>query len=155
MAILHHAIAAAAALSPQPPLDVMWTPILSLGVGGRPFEENDNNMTFARMPAEAQVDLNPGEWYWSQTSTGMFVQFTSNASALYLTYTVRSENLTQFSNFPPIGFSGMDLYKRDESDAVWRWVASTFNGLSAAYESGSSLITESPLFAYSDGWPVG
>lgn len=33
----------------------------------------------------------------------MFVQFTSNASAIFLTYTVRDSNLTSFSNFSPIG----------------------------------------------------
>jgi hypothetical protein len=113
-------------------------------------------MTFARMPADAKPDLNPGEWQWSLTSTGLFVQFTSNASAIFLTYQVRDSNLTQFSNFAPIGFSGMDLYRRDGPDgAPWRWVASTFNGLSSAYSSDSSTITESPLFVYADGWPVG
>ena len=107
----------------------------------------------------------------------MFVQFTSNASAIFLTYTVRDSNLTSFSNFspigeepeprrlpassrplttPPAGYSGMDLYRRSGGPgSAWRWVSSTFNGLSDAYNSGSSTVTESPLFVYADGWPVG
>ena len=54
------------------------------------------------------------------------------------------------------GYSGMDLYRLDGGvGGTWRWVSSTFNGLSAAYSSGSTIVTESPLFVYADGWPVG
>lgn len=50
----------------------------------------------------------------------------------------------------------MDLYRRSGGPgSAWRWVSSTFNGLEAAYNSGSSTVTESPLFVYADGWPVG
>lgn len=50
----------------------------------------------------------------------------------------------------------MDLYRRDGGPGgPWRWVASTFNGLEAAYSAGSTQVTEAPLFADADGWPVG
>ena len=40
------------------------------GVGGRAFPANTDNLTYARLPAGAQRDVNSGEWAWSLTSTG-------------------------------------------------------------------------------------
>ena len=60
-------------MQPQQPgpiaAPVTWVDALTLGVGGRPFAENTGNFTYARMPPSAQPDLNPGEWFWSSTSS--------------------------------------------------------------------------------------
>lgn len=129
---------------------VIWTDAMAIGVGGRPFEGNSGNATYARFPPAAQADLNGGEWSWGQCSTGMFVQFASNATAVHVRYTLASGNKTVFSNFSPLGFSGVDLYARVQQADPWRWVASAFNGLNG----GSAEVVESPLWANASGWPT-
>jgi N-terminus of Esterase_SGNH_hydro-type/GDSL-like Lipase/Acylhydrolase family len=132
---------------------VVWTNALTLGVGGRPFPTNTGNLTFARWPANAQFDLNNGEWTWGLSSAGLFVQFYSNATSIHVNYTLRYAALTNFSNFSPIGYSGVDLYAFDETLTKWRWIASAFEGLQGMSADGNVL--ESPLYANSSGWPVG
>jgi len=132
-----------------------WSDVLDLGVGGRPFPSNSGNLTFARFPEAAQPDLSPGEWTESLASSGVFVQFATNASSVHLSYELRDANQTRFAAFPPIGYSGMDLYRWDNGSSTWRWVASTFEGLQAAGESGSTAVLESPLFTDTAGWPIG
>ncbi len=132
----------------------VYTDALALGVGGRAFPQNSGNLTYARWPAAAQADLNAGEWSWGLCSAGLFTQFFSNATAIAVNYTLRSPSLSDFSNFSPLGFSGVDLYARDASAGAWRWVASAFDGLSAAGD-GRGFVLEAPLFANASGWPVG
>jgi hypothetical protein len=123
---------------------------MAIGVGGRPFESNSGNYTYARFPPAAQPDLNGGEWSWGLCSTGLFLQFASNATAVHVRYTLRSGNKTVFSNFSPIGMSGVDLYARTSPADPWRWAASAFNGL----QGGSADVLESPLWANASGWPT-
>jgi hypothetical protein len=139
----------------QSQLQLQWTAVLDLGVGGRGFTENSANLTFARFPVAAQADLTPGEWSASLNSAGMFSQFESNASSIHLSYVLRDANQTQFPAFPPTGASGMDLYRWDETINTWRWVATTYEGLQTAGARGSPDVLESPLFTDTAGWPVG
>lgn len=137
---------------------VVWTPAHALGLGGRAYPDSAfplANMSFARLPAGAQADVNPGVWEWSLTSAGLFLEFSSNATAIHCRYTLRNTNVTLFSNFSPLGFSGVDLYAFDAASSAWRWVASGFDGLSAAMRDASPNVVESPLFSNASGWPVG
>lgn len=126
---------------------------MQLGVNGRPFNLS-GNVTYTRLPPEAEADVPQWVWYWSRTSAGMYVSFQSNASAIYLNYTLQSANTSQFPNFPPTGFSGCDLYRYDDIIGLYRWVATTFDGLNDAPARGG-VVLETPLFAYGAGWPVG
>jgi hypothetical protein len=94
---------------------VSWTDAMAIGVGGRPFPGNTGNLAYARWPAGAQPDLNPGEWSYGMDSAGMFVQFFSDATAVHARYTVRSTNLSSFANFSPLGMSGVDLYAQPKA----------------------------------------
>ena len=102
--------------------DITWYDALSLGIAGSAYPSNaasrSANMSYARLPPGAQADVNPGEWSWSLTSSGLFVQFLSNASEISLNYTLRSAELTDWPNFSVIGFSGADLYAFDEGSHV-------------------------------------
>jgi hypothetical protein len=80
------------------------------------------------------------------------VQFVSDATSIHLNYTLASANTTIWTNFAAIGTSGCDLFVGDASTGQWRWVASTFEGLEAARDG---VVVESPLFTFTDGWPVG
>lgn len=131
-----------------------WTDAFDLSLGGRPFNiPRGQNNSYARLPPEASGDVPEWVWTWGQCSSGMFVQFTSNASTIALDYVLLNANYTQFSNFPPNGFSGMDLYRYDDGNQTWRWLATTFDGLGSRPNGGEVL--ESPLFTDSLGWPTG
>jgi hypothetical protein len=147
--------AAAAALRPASALEIAWTDALSLGVGGRPFPSNNGSLTYARWPASAQPDLNPGEWEYGLMSAGMFVAFESNATSIHVQYVLGNPNTSYFANFAPIGMSGVDLYAWDaaaRASPTWRWVASSFDGLQRVSASGE--VMESPLFSNASGWPI-
>ena len=131
-----------------------WTDAAQLGVGGRLFPGNTGELAYARWPAGARADLNPGEWQWGLTSAGLFLQFSSDATAVAVNYTLRNASTSQFSNFSPLGFSGVDLYAYDGGAAAWRWLASAFKGLEAAGD-GRGVVLEAPLYANATGWPVG
>jgi len=137
--------------APTSQLDILWVDALSLGVGGRPFPANRGNLSYARWPASAQPDLNPGEWSYGLMSAGMFVTFSSNATSIHVNYTLGNPTTSIFPNFSPIGMSGVDLYAFDASLKAWRWVASAFEGLSRVGADG--VVLESPLFSNASGWP--
>jgi len=131
-----------------------WYDAFSLSVGGRPFNfPAGQNYSYTRLPPAAQADVPQWVWTWSQCSAGMFVQFSSNASAIALDYVLLNDNYTLFSNFPPNGFSGMDLYRYDDGNQTWRWIATTFSGLESRPTGGE--VVETPLFTNSLGWPNG
>ena len=133
---------------------ISWTDAMELGVGGRSFPSNEGNMTYARWPAGAQADLNPGEWSYGLHSAGLFVQFFSNATSIHLNYTLRNlyaPYATPFANLSPLAASGCDLYAFDNVNKAWRWIASSFDNI----DSPSGMVLESPMFSNSTGWPVG
>jgi hypothetical protein len=124
---------------------IVWKDAKELGVGGQAFSQPVGGMLeYARLPPGAQGQVNGGEWSWSLSSAGLFVQFKSDSPAIYLNYTLRSAQQTDWPNFSPIGFSGCDLYAFDASSSAWRWVAVTEKGLSRA--QGTTLVQELPLF---------
>ena len=69
-------------------LSIEWVDALALGVGGRPFPANEGPLVYARWPAAAQKDLNPGEWSYGLHSAGLFVTFESNATSIHVNYTL-------------------------------------------------------------------
>jgi hypothetical protein len=135
-------------------LSLIWKDAMELGVGGRSFPANTGNMTYARWPAEAEPDLNPGEWSYGLHSAGLFVQFFSNATSIHLNYTLRNlyaPYATPFANLSPLAASGCDLYAFDNNQNAWRWIASSFNSI----DDPSGTVLESPMFSNATGWPVG
>ena len=151
-AFLHPSTAASPISAPA---SVQWMDALALGVGGRAFDLSGSS-TYARFPPAAAADLTRGEYSYGLDSAGMFVQFETDATALYCNYTLRTSftDATPFANFSPIGASGVDLYAFDGARSTWRWVASSFAGLEAAMAHGSTTVLEAPLFANATGWPA-
>jgi hypothetical protein len=49
----------------------------------------------------------------------------------------------------PAGFSGCDLYGFDTNTSAWRWLATTFNGLSSHGNSPVVLEASIAYFGYS------
>eukprot|EP00759_Apiculatamorpha_spiralis_P026520 PhF_6_TR29385/c0_g1_i2/m.43328 len=131
---------------------IRWTDATELHLQGRPFPNNPSNYTYSRLPPNLQPPLVPKPlWEASLDSSGIFVEFESNSSAIHVQYTLRKAAWSASSSMPPTGSSGVDIYRFDTSVKKWRWVSTAFSGLSAA----TTNVTISPLYAYSAGWPVG
>jgi hypothetical protein len=141
------------AAAPNDAVALTWVDATQLTLAGRPFPSLTGNATYTRLPPSAQAQVPQYVWEWSQCSSGIYVAFTSNASSVSVSYTLRNANWTLFSNFPPTGFSGVDLYRFDEGNSSWRWIATAFEGLQSASHGGTVL--EAPLFSMAEGWPVG
>lgn len=134
---------------------INWVDARSLGLGGLAYRNyGPEDAPYGRLPAAAQNDVPPYVWMYSRDSSGMFVQFTSDASAIHVNFTLTSANISTWTNFPPTGFAGVDLYRYDTATQVWRWVATSFNGLERSPTRGG-VVEEIPLFADSWGWPEG
>ena len=85
-------------------------------------------------------------WALSQDTAGFFVRFQSNASALYLNYTLLSSSLNMI-HFPTSGVSGCDCYVWSPGNNTWRWVGTTTNIVYPA--SFNTLATDLPVPAVS------
>ena len=133
---------------------VDWVPATTLGIGGRAFNLSGGEDTYARLPSSAKADLTPGEFESSRAPSGLFVQFQTDASAIYLQYQLNSTVLSPLPYIPPNGYSGCDMFRWDDATSAWRWLETTFDGLSAS-PGKKGLVVESPLFADSEGWPTG
>jgi len=135
--------------------DVVWADAHDLALLGQPFPSLGGADAFTRLPPSAEALVPHWVWFWSRTASGIVVAFESNATAIFLNYTLLDSNTSVFSNFAPIGMSGCDLYRGPAGDSGggMRWVASTFDGLGDVKADG--VVLESPLFAESAGWPVG
>ena len=146
-------LASAAAATPaRASFVVVWTDGAALGIGGRAYPSQLTEAdAYARLPAAAQADVTQAVWGYSRDSAGLFIQFETNSSAIYLNVTLAAANKTAWADFSEIGASGADLYRYDTGNATWRWIASTFNAVSGA----GVVALSSPLFADSEGWPVG
>jgi hypothetical protein len=131
-----------------------WLPAPALGIGGRAYDLSGPD-AYARLPPGAAADVSPAAFAASRAPAGLFVQFATDASAIYLSYTLNDtvSTVTPHATFNMNGWAGCDLFRWDDATAGWRWVAVTFNGLAAA-PARRGWVLESPYFAYSAGWPV-
>eukprot|EP01116_Phalansterium_solitarium_P021383 TRINITY_DN6627_c0_g1_i2.p1 TRINITY_DN6627_c0_g1~~TRINITY_DN6627_c0_g1_i2.p1 ORF type:complete len:786 (+),score=243.87 TRINITY_DN6627_c0_g1_i2:197-2554(+) len=137
---------------PVSSVQIQWVDAESLSIGGRAFNQT-SGVAYTRLPAQAQSDVPDAVWQASRLSSGVFVQFGTDASSIHLNYTLLNANWTQEPSFPPNGYSGCDLYQFDKKFGDWRWVATTFVGLSS--KGAGTVVVESPLFSNAAGWPAG
>ena len=63
-------------------------------------------------------------WSLSTQPAGQFVQFNTDATCIFVKYTLKSSN-TAMWHFPSTGVAGMDLYGWDETNSTWRWTGTT------------------------------
>ena len=57
-------------------------------------------------------------------SAGMYIDFSTSSSQLYLNITYTTETMSMW-HFPATGCSGMDLYAWDSRNGTWRWTSVT------------------------------
>jgi len=108
-----------AALSDDPQLT--WHNVEDWGVEGRVWSDAPRLRYFDRFPAKAEKTVPPAVWSLSRHSAGMAVRFRTNASSIWVDYTLLAGRLAM-SHMPATGVSGVDLYAEDER-GVLKWVS--------------------------------
>lgn len=96
-----------------------WIDIRTLQVEGRGWENEPE--FFRRLPEKAEGMVPASVWGLSKHTSGMYVKFRTDATAMKVKWTVTGKNLSM-PHFAATGVSGVDLYiKRD--DGSWHWLA--------------------------------
>lgn len=96
-----------------------WVDIKELNVQGRGWATEAD--FFRRLPARAEGKITPAVWRLSQHTSGMYVRFKTDASALKVKWSLTGENLAM-PHFAATGVSGVDLYVKTEA-GNWHWLA--------------------------------
>lgn len=104
----------------DPVPDLMWHDVTQWGVEGRAWTNLLRERWFDRLPAVAQGKVTDRVWELSRASTGMLVRFKTDATAVWVDFSLRKNDLGG-ANMNGTGASGFDLYARDEA-GQWRFV---------------------------------
>lgn len=100
---------------------LIWFDVSDWGMEGRGWATEEMARFYARLPRKAEGIVRPAVWNLSQDSAGMLTRFQTDASAIHVRYTLRSERLAM-PHMPATGVSGIDLYGLDP-EGQWRWVS--------------------------------
>ena len=173
------AAATAAAAADGAADGIVWTDALALGLAGRAYApEPGPDLAYARLPAAAEPDVSPAQWYWAGSSAGLYVQFSTSAVSISVNYTLRWVNQTIWAAAAPMGCVGDPPMPRGaaricarmrasgacerecarrysgadlyawDGAGAWRWVASVEAGLSAAAAAGSPIVVQARARAW-------
>jgi len=96
-----------------------WVDIQTLQVAGRGWENEPE--FFRRLPAKAEGMVPASVWGLSKHTSGMYVKFRTDATAMEVKWTVTGKNLSM-PHFAATGVSGVDLYIKRDDDS-WHWLA--------------------------------
>lgn len=99
--------------------DFNWINIQNLHVKGRGWAQEAD--FFRRLPARAEGKVTPSVWRLSEHTSGMYLHFKSNTSALKIKWALTSEHLAM-PHFAATGVSGVDLYVKT-GNGNWHWLA--------------------------------
>jgi hypothetical protein len=118
VAPLHSSAVGAKSADPVP--DLTWHDVTQWGVEGRAWTNLPRARWFDRLPAVAEGKVTDRVWELSRASAGMLVRFKTDATAVWVDFSLRTGDLGG-ANMNGIGASGFDLYARDEA-RQWRFV---------------------------------
>lgn len=93
---------------------------------------SDTKHFYDRLPARAEGAVRAPVWGLSHDSAGMCVRFATDATAIWVRWTLRKEVLAM-SHMPASGVSGVDLYARHQ--AGWHWLGAARPDKGATTES--------------------
>jgi hypothetical protein len=116
--------------------DLTWHSVTASEVAGTGWSEAAH--PFNRLPAHAENVVRSPVWHLSRNSTGLSVDFTTNAPRIAVRWTLNSPDLAM-NHMPATGVSGVDLYVRSEGG--WHYLAT---GRPNAATNESELIAGLP-----------
>lgn len=101
------------------PAEISWNDISADDVAGKGWR--DTKAPFDRLPARAEKLVRPPVWDLSRHSAGLYVDFSTNATAISARWTLTSDRLAM-PHMTATGVSGVDLYV--QRDGKWHYLAS-------------------------------
>ena len=119
-------------------LNLTFTDVIDLGIRGRGF--SNTPIPYNRLPSDAKGVVRDQVWSLGLMSTGLFVEFDSNATGFYLNYSLSSPAESLW-HMPLTGTSGCDLFTYDVNVSTWRFVA-TVAPLTNGFISSSGWLIE-------------
>lgn len=78
---------------------------------------------YDRLPARAENNVREVVWFKSQQSTGLVINFRTDASFIHVRYKVK--DVIAFEHMPATGVSGLDLYALDKT-GKWNWTGADY-----------------------------
>ncbi|MFM8413633.1 MAG: SGNH/GDSL hydrolase family protein [Planctomycetota bacterium] len=112
---------AAVTAAPEGEISYGWHDVAEWELEGRLWTDEPRARHFDRFPAAAERQVPEPVWNLSRASAGMVARFRTDATAIRVRLKLRAAALAM-PHMPATGFSGLDLYARDERGG-WRWVA--------------------------------
>jgi hypothetical protein len=73
--------------------DVLWKDARELTVGGLASFSDEREMPYDRLPLAAKATVTDGVWKQAVESAGVYAEFVTDASAIYINYTLVNSNL--------------------------------------------------------------
>ena len=73
--------------------DVLWKDARELTVGGLASFSDEREMPYDRLPLAAKATVTSGVWTQAVESAGVYAEFVTDASAIYINYTLVNSNL--------------------------------------------------------------
>lgn len=95
-----------------------WQAAPELDIRGKGWDETSS--PFARFPARAEDVVRTAVWNLSQDTSGLYIEFSTDAPSLRARWSPLKENLAM-NHMAATGVSGLDLYVRHEGE--WRFLA--------------------------------
>ncbi len=96
-----------------------WHNVEDWGIEGQGW--SDTARYYDRLPAKAEGVVSEAVWNLSRHSAGMSTRFMTDATEVWVKYTLLSDRLAM-PHMPATGVSGVDLYAED-AQGVPRWVS--------------------------------
>ena len=124
---------------------VEWKDARQLTIGGlAPFSEK-REMPYDRLPLAAKASVTGSVWTKAVESAGVYVEFVTDASTIYINYTLVNSNLNLW-NMDTGGVSSVDLLAYDIETNMYRWV--TTWGINAApnYPNNTGILVDGLVF---------
>jgi len=110
-----------------------WYDARDFAILGRGWDEPHRD--FERLPSQAESTVTESVWRLSHHSSGLYVQFVTDANEIHVRWTLLHNNLAM-PHMPATGVSGMDLYTRS-ADGAWRWLG---NGRPSGFPVNTARI---------------
>lgn len=124
LAVLQASAAVAEEAAAKAP-ETTWHNVTTANVGGQAW--SDVQAPFDRLPARAEKIVRPEVWGLSHDSSGLNVDFETDAAKFTVRWKLNSQELS-FAHMTATGVSGVDVYVQDE--AGWHYLET---GKPAAY----------------------
>lgn len=89
---------------------IEWRNALEFGVRGRGWQGDELGHAWDRLPARAEVSVPERVWNLSQMPAGLYVEFESDATELYVQFSGRREVAKGYADSSALLAGGIDVY---------------------------------------------